>query len=651
MKIKSLKIENFRCFENETIILDNYNCFIGSNGSGKSTILNALNLFFKNAKDNQTNVIVLSKEDFHHRETKRPIKITITFIDLSDEAKRVLSDYVRDDMLVVSAIAEYNTEKESAEVLHYGSRLAFDEFKEYFEAVKRRESATELKRIYSELVTKYRDLPKVASKEAMAEALRDYELANKDKCILLQSEDQFYGINSTGKLSPFIQWVFISASKNILEEGEESKNTAFGQLLARTVRSKIDLGKRIAELKNKVQEEYELIISAEQAALSDISASLQKRLQYWAHPDITAKVCWDANEENAIKIESPSAYPQFGERGYEGVLSRFGHGLQRSYMFALLQELNELNDQSAPTLVMAIEEPEIYQHPPQSKYLAEILYNLSEKNTQIMVCSHSPLYVPGDDFEKVRIVREKGSPSSSFVSKLTYFELSETLRMAGGDIIKEAGTMAKLYPILNPVINEMFFCKNLILVEGIEDLAYITTQLMLNNKMEQFRKNGCHIVPVGGKSNIIRTLAMANLLKIPVFVVFDADTQEADKQNVSEDATAKQNREAKITKHKKDNKILLNLAGYSTESEWPGQVVWKDNMVMWKTEIARTIKEEIGDKWDEYKNKACARYDNAEGLNKNPIAIAFLIEEAFKNSNKSDSLERLITTILAFAEK
>lgn len=47
MKIKTVKIENFRSFKNETIDFDNYNCFVGPNGAGKSTVLNALNVFFR----------------------------------------------------------------------------------------------------------------------------------------------------------------------------------------------------------------------------------------------------------------------------------------------------------------------------------------------------------------------------------------------------------------------------------------------------------------------------------------------------------------------------------------------------------------------------------------------------------------------------
>lgn len=637
MKIESVKIDNFRCFKNETIMFDDYTCLIGSNGSGKSTVLNALNIFFKNNKDSQTDLNTLSIDDFHHKNIQKPIIITITFKDLSDKAKEELSDYVRDNRIVVSAIAEYDPKKEKAEVIHYGSRLGFNDFKKYFAAEKQGEKASELQKIYKELRSKYSDLPDAKTKEAMANTLREYEIVHKDKCVLIQSADQFYGINSTGKLSPFIQWVFIPASKDIIEESEESKNTAFGQLLARTVRSKINFAEKISALKSEVQIKYKSILDAEQAALSDISNSLQTRLQYWAHPDIKAKVSWNLNEEKAVKIEEPSASPQFTERGYEGVLSRFGHGLQRSYMFALLQELNDLNDELAPTLVMAIEEPEIYQHPPQSKYLSEVLQELSEKNSQIIVCSHSPLYVPGDDFEKVRIVREKGKPSSSFVSRLTYSELSKVLKDSGGDLIKESGTMAKLYPLLNPVINEMFFCNVLILVEGIEDVAYLTTYLMLSGVIGQFRKYGCHIVPVGGKSNIIKPLAMANLLHIPVFTVFDADTDETKPDN--------------ITKHKKDNKILLNLSGNAKEQEWPSQTIWKDNIVMWKTEIGKIVKEEIGAEWQNYNNKACARYDNAGDLQKNPLAIACILEQALHNKKKMDSLDKLSKSIITFAEK
>lgn len=49
MKLKSVTLENFRCFENAiTITLDDLTAFIGKNDIGKSTILEALEVFFNN---------------------------------------------------------------------------------------------------------------------------------------------------------------------------------------------------------------------------------------------------------------------------------------------------------------------------------------------------------------------------------------------------------------------------------------------------------------------------------------------------------------------------------------------------------------------------------------------------------------------------
>jgi len=48
-----------------------------------------------------------------------------------------------------------------------------------------------------------------------------------------------------------------------------------------------------------------------------------------------------------------------------------GHGLQRSYLLALLQELAGSEAPNAPTLILGCEEPELYQHPPQARHLAD----------------------------------------------------------------------------------------------------------------------------------------------------------------------------------------------------------------------------------------------------------------------------------------
>ena len=116
-------------------------------------------------------------------------------------------------------------------------------------------------------------------------------------------------------------------------------------------------------------------------------------------------------------------------------------------MLALLQELALIDDVNAPTLIMGIEEPELYQHPPQARYLAETLIELSEKGAQLLLCTHNPLFIPGDNFDKIRIVREYGNPSQTKITSVSYAGLAKELASVGERHIRESGMVAKLYPL------------------------------------------------------------------------------------------------------------------------------------------------------------------------------------------------------------
>lgn len=644
MKIETIRIKNFRSFKDETVNFDDYSCFVGANGSGKSTILHALNVFFRQSKDSQTDLNNLAEDDFHHKDTTNDIKITVTFGSLSQQAEEDLSDYVRQDKLIVSAIVKYDDNTETAEVKQYGNRLGFKEFARYFESDKAGAKAKELKKIFSELREKYPDLRNERTKANMASALRDYESDHPGECTLLPSEDQFYGISrGVNRLAPHIQWVFVPGAKDVTEESEESKNSALGQLLERTVRSKVNFSDKLSDIQLQAKDEYQKLLDSEQSVLNDISESLEERLSSWAHPNIRAEVRWKQDSDKSVRVEDPWAYINIGERGFEGDLARFGHGLQRSYLLALLQELALIDDENVPTLIMGIEEPELYQHPPQARHLAEILQELANKETQVLICTHSPLFIPGDNFDKIRIVRESGNPSFTSVTQLLYDELSNELENVGEKLLKETGMVAKLYPSLNPIINEMFFCKIPILVEGPEDLAFITSVLILDDKIDAFRSYGCHIVPVKGKSNLIKPLSMAKLLDIPAYVVFDADT---DKDEISDE----QKRRSEVARHENDNKAILTLQGHESESEWPDQHIKKDNLTCWKTNIGNEIENEIGEDWRKFKQDAEEYYDNAGGLNKNPLLIAKVLELAWKEKSESKILKNLTNRILQFAE-
>jgi putative ATP-dependent endonuclease of OLD family len=132
MKIESIRIQNFRAFKDQTISFNDYTCLVGPNGGGKSTVLMALNVFFRYSMDVVTNLVLLDEEDFHGRDTSQPISITVTFTNLTAEAQADFAGYFRQGKLIVSAKGEWSAATRSADVKQFGERLAVRAFAPFF---------------------------------------------------------------------------------------------------------------------------------------------------------------------------------------------------------------------------------------------------------------------------------------------------------------------------------------------------------------------------------------------------------------------------------------------------------------------------------------------------------------------------------------
>jgi putative ATP-dependent endonuclease of OLD family len=639
MKIKSVRIRNFRSIKEQTIEFDDYTCFVGANGSGKSNVLHALNVFFGEPDIPGLDTRMLGEEDFHSKNTREPVEITITFSELSPEAKRELKHYVRHDQLVVSVEARFDATTGRAEVKQYGRRMVIKDFAPFFEAEEEGKKVAELKEIYNKAREKHPDLPSPDMKNAMIQALRDYEEAHRDQCEELPSADEFYGV-SKGKnhLEKYIQWVYVPAVKDAASEQTESKNTALGKLLARTVRAKFNFKEPLDAIRKELQEKYGKLLSDSQDALAEISKALSTRLAEWAHHNATLRLKWHQDPEKAVRVDEPFAQALLSEAGFEGELARFGHGLQRSFILALLQELSGSDVKEGPRLILACEEPELYQHPPQARHLYNVLLGLSGKNCQIVVATHCPYFVSGEGFESVRMVRKADGASS--ITRTTHDEVSERIATARGEKpIKPRGQLAKIHQALQPGLSEMFFASRIVFVEGLEDAAYITTYLHLLGLWDEYRRLGCHLIPTDGKSEMLRPLAVAKCLHIPAFVVFDSDGDKPNKSGSKE-------------KHRKDNSAILSLCGVAQPEPFPSDTFWGDTVVMWPSDIGQVVEQEIGkEDWDKYRSQADTKYGHVGNLRKNSLHIASSLQIAWEAGKKSDSLKRLCEMVMEFAKK
>ena len=635
MRLESVRIKNLRSFADVTVPFNDYTCLVGPNGSGKSTVLCALNVFFRETENSGTDLSQLDREDFHQKNTAEPIEITVTFTDLSPEAQQDFSNYYRQGKLIVSAVATFNDATGKAEVRQYGQRLVMPGFKEFFRAVGDNKKVAELKTLYAEIQKNFGDLPAAGTKDAMIEALRKYETDHPDQLELTASEDQFYGVSKgANRLAQYIQWVYVPAVKDAATEQLEARDTALGKLLARTVRAKTNFEEAVKALRTGMQEQYQHLLDKNQEVLKELSDSLQIRLTEWAHPDATLKLEWRQDPDKSVRVEEPLARIIAGEGNFEGEIPRFGHGLQRSYLLALLHELASSDDKATPRLILGCEEPELYQHPPQARHLATVLQDLSKANSQVIVSTHSPLFVSGEGFEDVRMVRKDAIQKHSTVTYMSYKDIADAVAAATGEPpSKPQGVLAKIHQALQPSLNEMFFTSRLVLVEGLEDVAYLSSYLHLLNKWDQYRRSGCHIVPVNGKSEMLRPVVIAKRIGIPTFVVFDSDADEQHQDNRA--------------KHEKDNKTLLALLGKANENPLPTTSLWGPGFVMWRSNIGALIRAEIGAaEWSAFQAEADKQYGHAGGLRKNTLHIGFCLAQAWESGKKSPSLERLCNEIL-----
>ena len=635
MRIKSISIKNFRSFKDCDVNLDDYTSLVGANGAGKSTVLAALNLFFRESGDAPTDVTMLDRQDYHERDISRPIEVEVTFIDLSDQERDEFAGYISDGRLVIKAIAKYDDELKGARVEQRGNRQVIRQFMNFFDIAKEKD-IKKLRDEYKKMRNSHQDLPNVTAKPEMIEAIRSFEKDNPEKCEQTEVKKNFYGFGKEeGPLNKYVQWIYMPAVKDAQVESVEGKNTALGKILERAVRAKVNFDSDLEDMRQEAIGKYKKLLKSHNESLDQISGSLTSRLAMWSHSRAKISLSWNDDVAASVSIGEPKILMRTKERSFEGDLSRFGHGLQRSYLLALLQELVSMDSKSQPKLIFGCEEPELYQHPPQARYLASVLTNLSSQNAQVIVSTHSPHFICGKYFESLRMVRYDPSQEQSRVFEASFDAISSRIKDLTGHKISGSDTqMAKLQQSLQPGLSEMFFASKVVLVEGLEDKAYITSLLIASGKWDEFHRAGAHIIDVNGKSNLRDPFIIASLLGIPAFVVFDADNSCIDRNDEKS--------------HRRNNVNILRLVGGDADLPFPENVVWGDCFVQWPDHIGKTLRSEISDQdWERTKRIAGSDLDSSV-REKNAIRIGNHIDVLYKENLIPPSLTKLVNEIVRF---
>lgn len=427
MQIKSLTLQNFRRYSNAvTIEFENLTAFVGKNDVGKSSILEALDIFFNDGRG----CIKLDKDDINKIEASygnNEISIAVCFENLPDT-------------VVIDATNE--TTLESEYLLNESRQL---------EIVKKYPNAGSAKvyiRAYHPtnpncsdlLLKKDSDLRKILSSQSIACEDQTRNAVMRKAIWERYSDDlqlETIDIDVTksdaktiwDKLQKYLPLytLFQADRKNTDGDSEVQdplkeavKEILADESLAATLRSVAD------EVERKLKEVSSRTLEKLREMSPDVANSLNPVI-----PSSTNLKWTDVFK--GVSITGDNDIP----------INKRGSGVKRLVLlnFFRAEAERRLQERNAPSIVYAIEEPETSQHTENQRKLIHAFLTLSEsENTQIIITTHSASIVKELDFENLRLIsNEDGIEKVQTIDpgQLPYPSLNEVNYLAFSEITEE----------------------------------------------------------------------------------------------------------------------------------------------------------------------------------------------------------------------
>jgi predicted ATP-dependent endonuclease of OLD family len=550
MKIKTVRINNFRTLKNVTIPFDSVTTLIGPNGTGKSTVLRALDWFF-NGKPGS-----LTEKDCSFGAAEEYIEVQVTFAGLTEKDREALGKYAPEGVATFTAWKRRSPD--GSDVLSANAK-GFPEFN----AIKAASGATAKKELYSKLRADHAELalPPANTAAAIEQAMMTWEASHTDQLVdaLEALQTNFFGFNSGGKMSGLFDFVLVTADLRASEESIDGKSSIIGRILERSIDRAVadeEIAKIVEESRAKQQQVYEEKFKEQ---LDVITTQLNEVVTSYA-PGRTVIV---SPAEVELKAPRTTFEVAVLDGATETAVERQGHGFQRTILISALQLLAQSGSASAEGVIcLAIEEPELFQHPIQAQAFAKVLRSLAEdtgKRIQVTYATHSPYFLEARHFDQVRrLTRSTDATPVVSVHYATVAGVKAALQgIVDGDVVDR-----RLDHNVADQLAIALFANRAILVEGPTESSvfYGIGDRFSPGSLEAA---GVSIVPVGSKTSIPLAHAILTSIGVPVYALFDADggfeVRAKAKNKKQEDIDRERNN------HAVENRKLLRYFGIPEE--------------------------------------------------------------------------------------
>lgn len=556
MKIQTVRIRNFRALKDVTIPFDSVTTFIGPNGAGKSTVLRALDWYF-NGKG------LLSEKDCSFGVTAENIEVQITFADLTERDREALGKYTPDGATTFTAWKHRSPD--GSEVLSANAKSLQE-----FNPIRGAGTATLKKDLYANLRSSRADLnlPAASTGTAVDQAMTAWESAHTDQLVDAPEalQTNFFGFNSGGKMSGLFDFVLVTADLRAGEESTDGRSSIIGRILERSVdraAADEDIAKIVEESRARQQKVYDEKFKVQ---LDAMSKQLNEVVTTYT-PGRTITV-------SPAEVELKAPRTTFEVAVLDGVtetaVERQGHGFQRTLLISALQLLAQSGAASAEGVIcLAIEEPELFQHPIQSLNFAKVLRSLAEdsgKRIQVTYATHSPYFIESRHFDQVRRLTRSYGEAPVVTA---HFATVDDVKAKLNGTVDADQVGRQLDGIVTNRLSVALFAARALVVEGDTEAA-VLYGIGDRDAVGRLESQGLSIVPAGGKGGIPLAHAILACLGIPTYALFDGDSgfEARAKASGKNQATI----EGERTKFSAENRRLLKYFG-EPEVDFPPEQV------------------------------------------------------------------------------
>lgn len=421
MKIKTVRVENFRAYKSETTFeLNDLNVIVGKNDIGKSTVLEALDIFFNENKG----TIKIDKDDVNKKckaEGNTEIKISVVFEELPE---------------TLTIDATNPTTLESEYLLKSDNTLEI--VKKYPNAGKEKvfiKANHPTNEFCSELLLKKNaDLKKLLTDEIECEDKTKNATIRKALWNHFSGDLQLNEIEiEIAKLDAKNTWEQLKKHMPLYSLFQSDRKNSDGDS---EVQNPMKLA--VAEIlkDNELRENLNKVAQEVEKKLIEVSNKTLEKLNEM-NPEIAESLTPIIPSPESLKWID--VFKSVSITGDEDIpINKRGSGVKRLILLNFFRAEAERRQQetNVPSIIYAIEEPETSQHPNHQRKLIEAFIELSKADkTQVILTTHSPAIVKMLDFEHLQLIKDGEEKEVINIerSNLPYPSLNEVNYLAFGE--------------------------------------------------------------------------------------------------------------------------------------------------------------------------------------------------------------------------